>query len=506
MRYNIDPIRNILEIERNGKVISFTGNRYLQKNTLKKKTPDEGPLTIVNAFLGTLNDSETGILFNCLSSLFDLNENMLSLDDLQHLDSMVSEFCSHVGLDSKLEEFAKQTIKAPDTFSDEYENLQIHTRKQTYLKSDYYPLAGLTILIKLLLPYFIVFMNTTDVDNRYLEMMCVDLLPEEVKTYKAYGKLFDYAGTMIPNVNNINMDIMVNEGVNSENINYWIFSKIIMSRLTIIHLLSMNDDVNIITFIYRHSISKINPRSNTISDKDMGSDSEEDGDDGESDFQSYRCKDKHTLAEQELLIHCGSKQYLNDMAAVFLTKKQKATYNSILSSINIVGIRLTDNVMTIVKWVLQDMVEYLAYSLLDHNSLVRLLVFAHVVLQEYHPYIAAYILTSTKYDERGNYIYIKGNGTTRPKQELYDRLFEMYPCYKTTSNKKEYPIKKCTTILNEDTKVARDLPISKDLLDPNVSRFITDGDILVNLTNRTELVIELLMALDNILIRRNTHV
>lgn len=160
----------------------------------------------------------------------------------------------------------RSSINIPTSFVEEYvHSIDSNTsRDKTYTRADYKDLVALSLCMRCMIPIWSDYINHTkdDTGNEFKEFYAFQLIRySRVLNSSAMIKLRTYIESLT--VDKHTPDNVL-KGISSEDFVYWLLALLCIKRLTIADLRGVDEKTNIITFVYKFIVQRVQNRDNNF--------------------------------------------------------------------------------------------------------------------------------------------------------------------------------------------------------------------------------------------------
>lgn len=295
---------------------------------------------------------------------------ILELHDLKHIDDWIS---------------FKSNIIIPDAFEASYvDDVDSNmTRDKTYTRIDYKHLIGLSLALHSLVPIWSEYINIIRIEtgNDHKERYAFQLIHDSpIMTSPAMLKLKQYVGALT--VDKHTPDNIL-KGISSEDFVHWLVSLIAVKRLCVAHVQVQPDGTNIITYIYKFIIQRLQAKDNGFENSYKEKKYDVKGPGGQenkiSTLEKYKIKTNISpgeIVEIEYsvkdIFNVGSR--LTAHASVAFMQQWVDSSNILLEH------EILDPHIALLGWVMKPVISASGLQYLSKESLVNLLAIAQAVL------------------------------------------------------------------------------------------------------------------------------
>lgn len=312
-------------------------------------------------------------------------------------------------------------------------------REKTYIRSDYRKLTVMALMLRNMIPIWGEYISRTRHESGtvFKEYYAFQLLNgSKIMECEAMYKLRTYIDQIVgPDSGNINT---IMGGISSEDFPVWMLSLVTVRRLCIGDLRGVEQQSNLVTFIWAFITQKVaSPENNTataIKNKAVTNT----GGEAESKLSSlerFKLTQNISIGEISEINHAVS-----DYKAIAYKLAPNMTdelFNEcIATAYSLNNKRLLDPQMTIARWVMSPVISPRGLMYLPKETIVNILgVCQAVLIAREHFYLALMVTSHANFNE--NEISLSGvDSRARIPKELADELAYFYPYAKQSGNRK----------------------------------------------------------------------
>lgn len=291
-------------------VHNFNGNEAkvtwnIEFYNKSKNVNFDGVFGYINQYLATLPKPTQESMWTLYA---EIKNHIMTLSDpmgLQYnLTGLIRRLYEPIDFD-KLKQWSlhHSNIRIPTTIKGSYEELEISERNQnennyrskTYLYDEYFDLVNLSLALRLMVPIWSEYMSSLEgTVNNHKEFHAIALITKTTLTScEPYKRLLEYVDTI--NIQSKSLSSAIIEGLGSRQMPEWLLSSVIVRKLTIVELSSMDDTNNVVSVVWRYvnNIIKSIDRKHSgyIREKSVPSGDEKGGDDdSKSVVETYKMR------------------------------------------------------------------------------------------------------------------------------------------------------------------------------------------------------------------------
>lgn len=399
----------------------------------------------LNAYWATLPEATQLQIWNVYDSMhltFDtvfeqmelhqaLLEDVATLIRLHDLDQMRHwlDFYSGLHMPSLLE----------DNF-DETNDTGI-TREKTYLRDDYRWLVVMSIVMRAMLPVWgeyisRIFKEAGAIWKEHAAFMLLN--KTDLMTNSPLVKLNNYVQQWLPEKDKLKGPIMA--GISSEDFPTWILSLVVVRRLPLGNLNSIDPKDSLVKYIYHYVQQKIRSsethftNNTAVKDKIIeGQSSDAEG--NLSVIEGYKIKQEIPEGDIAIIEH-----FAMDTKRVILRLEPEIDLNLLAESERSVLVLMENTIhqgqLKLAQWVLSSVIPARSLEYLSKPTIVRLIAVTQAVLwHRKHFELAG--LASAKAVENTGEIFLGGvPSRTKVTPELTEKLNKLYPHVRRTSQRR----------------------------------------------------------------------
>ena len=432
--------------------IDFSGN------TFGKKIVTEGDIfSEVNKLFSIQTPAVLNSLFETYVKIKRLLDDIWKKDDLnEQLTNYVTDLYSVFNYE-KVREWVSLYIHIPGletNFASEYlpSMDDVGSRDQTYLRSDYIDLIAMNILLKLMVPIWNQFIDSTrrEYGPDFKEFYAFKLLRNtELYHCRAMEKLRTYIS--FPMRDHLSDAEMIMKGLSSEDILPWMLSLVVLRRLVINKIENVEDpSLHLITHIYKFVFrkSQASKTSGTNSLKDKKIRKNESEDEKESSLDRYKIKFNVSAGEiAEIEYVLTNHHYLINKYCPNINPK--IVEDNIRTAQNLRDVKLEDSQLLLLSWIVNASVPARSLIYVSKEILLQAIGVAQSIFWELDYKFLSFLVSA--YPQRDNEKYIVTSSETkyRVTKEL-DELNQFFPYYKRSGRRgTAKPVNPVTIALNK---------------------------------------------------------
>lgn len=473
--------------------IEFPTKKAYPKNSFKPDVFDAS-----NIYLATLPQENRNKMFALLSTF---SQDVGLGVTIPSIHSTIEEFYRLLLVETHLTEWVK-TVPIPDKIGVDIDEGVNHTVNKTYVTHEYKDLMVCVIVMKILVPYVYTITGMLTVNQTFKPIEMVKYLPKPLFKLPWERKFASYIDTFV-DLSDGKMDKVVNAGLDDDNVFPWIYGLVLLNKLISAPVFNSNNGSHVITHCHSYIKGKLTPRIAAITSKSLGNSATNEQADSESDFQAYRSKDTLSIAHQVEIEHTVSQKYLGGtMLRSYIPVNKHARYKRLCNALSRNKLEITDEMVLICNWVISDIVHVKVFDVLKSDKLYPVIAFVHLLLEDRHPYVAAFLLTNVENNSRGVSITSTSQmGNMKLTPTHVKRLCAMFPIHVNKGNiTKETMVAKLAGILNSVTMMRRKIIVQSTCMVAGTKNYVTKEGALKPTANKRTMVADLLLDLDNLLI------
>ncbi len=429
------------KIEHSGEELIFLAGSFFRMNSVN---PEFDIFEHLNEYWNQLpvdkQDYIFGIykrirmVFNSVSHrvnlALDLNKLCIELIDAHNLDEVYDWV------------LFKSNIVIPAVFESEYQYSydKQGSRDQTYVRSDYTKLIAMIIAIRSMIPVWGEYIGQTkhEAGTTFKEMGAFQLITNSsIMTSQPMLKLSVYLDHAVGQYKFNPFFIL--DGISSMDFPIWMMSIVVIRRLCVGDIRGVDSKANMITYIYKFVIQRIQSTdsgsSSAVKDKKTTEFSDEKGDDKISTFERYRIK--HDISTGEIVELAYS---IKDIRSTAYRLSPNMTddilFKSIETAQELNNRDIHEPQTILLKWVFKPVISPRGLMYLDKDLIVNCLGILEAVLfvNGFH-YLA---LLATSYpDINTEEMYVSSTESkARITKAQIARLDELYPFQQVIGGKK----------------------------------------------------------------------
>ncbi len=408
--------------------ISIDIDIFEQLNSYWQQLPEEKQDKIFDVYRNIRN------VFNSVSNrtslLLDLNKQCIELIDLHNLDEVYDWV------------LFKSSIAIPSVFENEYQYSydKQGSREQTYVRSDYTKLIAMIVAIRSMIPVWGEYISHTkhDAGTTFKEMEAFQLINNSsIMNSQPMLKLGVYLDHAVGEHKHNSFFIL--DGISSVDFPIWMLSLVVIRRLCVGDIRGLDNKANIVTYIYKYLIQKIQSAdtgsSNAVKDKKTTEFSDEKGDDKISTFERYRIK--HDISAGEIVeLAYSIRDYRKVAYSLSPNMSDEILFSSLETAQQLNSVEIHDPQITLLKWVFARVISPRGMMYLDKELIVNCLGILEAVL-----YVAGFkylAVLSTSYPDINNdeMFVASTESKARITKTQISALDELYPFQQVIGGKK----------------------------------------------------------------------
>lgn len=352
---------------------------------------------------------------------------ILTYHDLKHIDDWIS---------------FRSDIRIPEAFEANYvDDVDSNmTRDKTYTRVDYKQLIGLSLALHALVPIWSEYINIIrhETGNEHKEKHAFQLIHHSpIMASPAMVKLKHYVGALT--VDKHTPDNIL-KGISSEDFVHWLVSLIAVKRLCIAHVQIQPDGANIITYIYKFIIQRLQAKDNGFENSYKEKKYDVKGPGGQenkiSTLEKYKIKT--SISPGEIVeIQYSIKDVFN--VASRLTSRVTPEYVQewLTSSTALLEHEIPDTHIAILAWVLKPVISPQGLHYLSKEALVELLGVAQAVLWARGYRYLALLLSCYAITSDHDMVVSPIDSKMRLSKEMIEQIEKIYPFNKPSAMKRK---------------------------------------------------------------------
>jgi hypothetical protein len=313
-----------VSIEHKGVKLTWDVSFYNKSTTVTF----DGVFRYFNQYVATLSEQQQDELFSLYTKAKSALQTTVDVLSLQHILTRIVRDIYVVVDYENIKKWIRfhRDIRIPSTIKASYAELEISERNQsennyrlkTYLYAEYVELLNLALATRFMTPIWAEYitMLDTSIEGNDKEEHALGLLARSgLIDTEAYTRLLEYVGTIHIQQKSVNSAIMKGRGTNQ--IPSWLLSIVLVRKLCIVEMSSMDDTNNVVSVVWKYvnNIIKSIDRKHFgyIRDKDLprGDDSGDGSPDGKSMIETYKMREANSIGE-----HAGTSSYAEDPFAI----------------------------------------------------------------------------------------------------------------------------------------------------------------------------------------------
>ncbi len=363
---------------------------------------------------------------------------LLELHDLKHIDDWIS---------------FRSNIIIPDAFEANYvDDVDSNmTRDKTYTRIDYKNLIGLSLALHSLVPIWSEYINIIrhEVGNDHKERYAFQLIHNSpLMSSSAMLKLKQYVQALT--VDKHTPDNIL-KGISSEDFVHYLVSLIAVKRLCVAHVQVQMDGTNIITYIYKFIIQRLQAKDNGFENSYKEKKYAEKGPGGQenkiSTLEKYKIKtniDPGGIVEIEFSV----KDIYNVGSRLTAHALLEHVQPWVESSQTLLEHEVLEPHITLLGWIMKPVISPIGLQYLPKESLVNLLGVAQAVLWlRGHRYLAL-LLGSYAMTTDHDMLVSPVDSKMRLSKEHVDSIERMYPFNRPSAMKRKSDLRPNNIVLD----------------------------------------------------------
>lgn len=439
MRYLVDDgsMKNTIVMEHCGKQLTWNIKTY------RSLVVDNNLILDINRYWESLPINIQDNIFAIYEEIYNAYETIENVRNLDtRLLALVSALFEHHPFEA-IEYYYRNhsNIKLPSTLKDTY--APRYTKELTYLRDEYYELICLTIVMKIMIPVWGVYVGDigAETGSYYKEYRAAGLLRDtNIVRSKAYARLMEYITTYWNGNTDPHSGAAIVAGLNDDQVPNWLMGNVLIRHIATGELIQRDNPAEpgiIITSIFNY----IDHLSKTM-DKQFGGQIREKGletqpgdDDNTSVAENYKIKQEisegiivmhevHLTTKLESILH-----RLDPTCPVEKLHETQANFNEHFKD-NFVINRLQ---LAIVQWVIDPVVTARILEYVKFDAVIAAYQVTYTLLKHWgYPHIAVMIFAQQ------NRTGVVGNVVRQQvSDEQLDKLDAIYPYYQNSTLKRK---------------------------------------------------------------------
>lgn len=429
MQFTLKSWDSVVSVTSNdGEEVSFDISSYRSTRIEKKGGDIFKPL---NEYLAKLKPLTSAALFGLYleaKTVFMLTTNSVDLDN--KIESIFRRMFQLVDID-QLETYVSvySGIIIPPEIKNNHSEVDVgFSREKTYVRKEYIELLTMTVAVRLCQPLWAEYMSkveaTTSSDGK--EFAAYSLLrSSKICSLPAYTKLLNYV--VASTTNSVETSASTLKGVGRDSIPEWLTAMVIVRKLPVIDLLSIDKRANIINAVYSYVDNHLQRLSKKFMDDARERKNEGAGGSDENEqsyIETYRAKQQMSYGDLETNIVYLEGDLLSCCRDIDVTFEP-----SILESVlSVVGglenskLEVHNHVLT--QWVMDVALDTLEPDTISRAVTVRAMIVTQAILHHWGLHNLALLATGIKLQPNGNSAEnIFFNKLTNEHVEALDRIY-----------------------------------------------------------------------------------
>ncbi len=428
-------------VEHNGAQLNFSVSSFGRKSLQQ----EFDPFAFLNAYWAYLPEERQANIFKAYEQIFRAFNEAPSRKILeQYLKEPIHQLMAENNYEDVfhwVNFYRDDQFQIPATFQEIYEDSidRQGSRGQTYLRVDYIRLIALAIAFRSLIPVWGTYIDFTrsEIGNQFKEYYAFMLIQDEpILQSPAYEKLRLYIELTVGD-NKVN-EANVLEGIGSAIYIDWMMSLVVIRRLCMGDIRGQSERANLVTYVHKFVTSKMNgtdiPADSNVKPKTY----DENGSDMDAKLSALeRYKIKYSIALGDIVELAFSVSDLPEVARRLKENiPEDLLYSSLRSSQQLIGKRLLDPQINLVRWVLKPVISPRGFLYLEEEHVCALFgVVQAMLVASGHPFLG--VLATSYASIGGGEDYITGiDSRGRIPKETQEKLDALYPFQKLLGGKR----------------------------------------------------------------------
>ena len=456
---NIPTLPPEVRITHKGQELNFSVSRFGREIFQKVNVFEH-----INRFwddLPIIQQDRVFDIYKEIQEAYDMHLNRQALTD--YITDHVTELMDIHNLTTMNDWISfKTTITIPDKFVSDYvhdinNNL---SREKTYTRSDYKEIVALSLSMRCMIPVWGDYISTTrhDTGNDFKEFYAFQLLRKSyIINSQPILKLRTYIQHLT--VDKHTPDNVL-RGISSEDFVYWLLALLCVKRLTIADIRGDNPEANIITYIYKFIVQKIQNRDNNTADSYKEKRFDDKGvansENKVSTLEKYKIKTNISpgeIVELEFV--------MRDIVSAAQKLTSRLDMNMFQHSLETCQILMQYEILepqfTLLSWVFKPVISPRGLYYLDKQIIVNALGALQTVLwARGHRYLAL-LATCHHITSEREMIVSPIDSKMRLPKEIADEVEKLYPFTRLSTSKKRIDNKNSNIAINDINELAEQL-------------------------------------------------
>lgn len=430
-----------VEIEHNNVKVNFSVSSFGRKSLQQ----DFDPFEFLNAYWAWLPEDRQARIFDAYEKIYTVFSQSSGRKDLEeNLAGPIHQLMKENNYEDVfhwVSFYRDNLFQIPSSFKETYEDSidRQGSRGQTYLRIDYIQLIALAIALRAMTPVWgaHIEFNRSLIGNQFKEYYAFKLLQQEpILLSPAYQKLLTYIELTVGD-NKVN-EANVLEGIGSAIYIDWIMSLVVIRRLCMGDIRGLSERANLVTYVHKFVTSKMNGTDIPVDSNVKPKVYDENGSDMDSKLSALeRYKVKYEISLGDIVELAYS---VSDLPEVARRLKENIPsdllYSSLRSAEKLVGKRLLDPQINLVRWILKPVISPRGFLYLEEEHVCALFgVVQAMLISSGHGFLG---LLATSYASLGeNEDFITGiDSRGRIPKEVQDKLDVLYPYQRMVGGKR----------------------------------------------------------------------
>lgn len=439
-----------LHIEHEGQVLIFNLSRFSRKPFEKADL-----FHCINAYWADQPMEIQNKIFNIYKEILMFYEDHYSREELTTFIAKKScELLTYHDL-TRVNDWLdfKYGPIIPTTFTRSYvDDIDSNkSRDKTYTQLDYKQLLSLSVALRCMVPIWGDYINIikTDAGNEFKESYSYRLIHNTpIVLSHPMMKLKQYVGALT--IDKHTPDNVL-KGISSEDFVDWLLALVVVKRLCIANINPDENGANIITYIYKFIIQRIQARDsgfeNSYREKKYDDKGPGGGENKISTLEKYKIKTSISPGEiSEIEVSVRDSYLTATKLTAHITHEFLNRW--IESSQTLLQYELQDCQLTLLGWVMKPVASHWGIPYLSKETTVNLIGVAQAVLWlRGHRYIALLLGSHAMTSDR-SMVVSPVDSKMRPPKELLDQLMKVYPFTRAPTTKRRIEVKPTNIIID----------------------------------------------------------
>lgn len=444
IRLITDLVKGLVIIDYRGRSLTFSVELYKEGKSAKTLAMTSNPFEVLNMYLATIPDHEQEILFDAYHRAKIILDDTLNLEELQSkLTALITEMSQTFTIDKFKSWYGfKSNIPIPPDLKENLSDIEdpsLATEVQTYLRSDYIGLCGLSLAMTMLSPIFSDFVSRTKTEFGKVWKMYYAYLLMDGSTYMShpdFDRLYRYVEATLNTTKDVNFNSVIISGISRDEYVNWLMGVVITKRVACGNISGYGPALIMVVYKY------IMQRAGTLEKDFYGPVNVRQSKEGSSDEDTVSRLEmytpRQTIGDNLIVI---SEVFLSDPFTVAKKLDPTIPDSLIKESLSTAYMMnegdLEDGPITILKWTINRLVSARMIDYINRESVTSAILAARAYLWYRGHYDLAALVSALPIENRSVHMVTGVNRRNRVVTDLSERIDQVYPYYKDNTAAKK---------------------------------------------------------------------